>query len=365
MLIRELGLRGHEWPRSRPDLFRTVPCPTIPRSAWRCAAGRRVGALIDGGAARRHPYRHRGAARHRRAALVPRARLRLHHRLSTRAFRNIWRRVSSAPAPGAMRCCGASMRRRRRVMVATEIGAAARWRRAASPICGAGAAASTPSSSIPRMRGDAPRHRSGRSSSPVGRVAVEKNLAAFLALDLPGSKVVVGDGPNARRAAAPLSRRAFSRPARERRELARLYASADVFVFPSRTDTFGLVMLEALASGLPVAAYPVPGPLDVIGRSGAGVLDEDLPPRGTRRARDPARALPRACAALHLGGFRGPVHRESLAAGSAAESGVTAWLLAQSLRHPGVPGSALWKVIGPNPQMAITAGSFPSCFTPS
>jgi glycosyltransferase involved in cell wall biosynthesis len=58
--------------------------------------------------------------------------------------------------------------------------------------------------------------------------------------------------------------------------LARLYASADVFVFPSRTDTFGLVMLEALASGLPVAAYPVPGPLDVIGRSGAGALDEDL-----------------------------------------------------------------------------------------
>jgi glycosyltransferase involved in cell wall biosynthesis len=58
--------------------------------------------------------------------------------------------------------------------------------------------------------------------------------------------------------------------------LARLYASADVFVFPSRTDTFGLVMLEALASGLPVAAYPVPGPLDVIDSSGAGVLDQDL-----------------------------------------------------------------------------------------
>ena len=63
---------------------------------------------------------------------------------------------------------------------------------------------------------------------------------------------------------------------RENGVLARLYASADVFVFPSRTDTFGLVMLEALASGLPVAAYPVPGPLDVIARSGAGVLDDDL-----------------------------------------------------------------------------------------
>src|SRR6185437_440050 len=63
---------------------------------------------------------------------------------------------------------------------------------------------------------------------------------------------------------------------REGRDLAQLYASADVFVFPSRTDTFGLVLLEALASGLPVAAYPVPGPLDVIADSGAGVLDEDL-----------------------------------------------------------------------------------------
>jgi glycosyltransferase involved in cell wall biosynthesis len=109
----------------------------------------------------------------------------------------------------------------------------------------------------------------------VGRVAPEKNLASFLALDLPGSKVVVGEGP-----ALDKLRRRF--PAahflgkRDNGTLATIYASADVFVFPSRTDTFGLVMLEALASGLPVAAYPVPGPLDVVGTSGAGVLDEDL-----------------------------------------------------------------------------------------
>ena len=64
--------------------------------------------------------------------------------------------------------------------------------------------------------------------------------------------------------------------ARHGEDLARHYAAADLFVFPSRTDTFGLVMLEALASGLPVAAYPVPGPLDVIGKSDVGVLDEDL-----------------------------------------------------------------------------------------
>lgn len=109
----------------------------------------------------------------------------------------------------------------------------------------------------------------------VGRIAPEKNLPAFLALDLPGTKIVVGDGP----ALAALRRRfpaAHFLGRRENGALARLYASADVFVFPSRTDTFGLVLLEALASGLPVAAYPVAGPLDVIGASGAGVLGEDL-----------------------------------------------------------------------------------------
>jgi len=109
----------------------------------------------------------------------------------------------------------------------------------------------------------------------VGRVAVEKNFGAFLGLDLPGSKVVVGDGPllDELRRRHPEARFLGKR---EGRDLAQLYASADVFVFPSRTDTFGLVLLEALASGLPVAAYPVPGPLDVIGASGVGVLDEDL-----------------------------------------------------------------------------------------
>lgn len=109
----------------------------------------------------------------------------------------------------------------------------------------------------------------------VGRVAVEKNLPAFLALDLPGSKVIVGDGP-ARAALQQAWPEAHFLGALAGEELARIYAAADVFVFPSRTDTFGIVLLEALASGLPVAAYPVTGPLDVIGDSGAGALDEDL-----------------------------------------------------------------------------------------
>ncbi|QDL98583.1 glycosyltransferase family 1 protein [Rhodopseudomonas palustris] len=109
----------------------------------------------------------------------------------------------------------------------------------------------------------------------VGRVAVEKNLEAFLSLDLPGTKVVVGDGP----ARAALERdfpNAVFLGARQGDALAQVYAAADVFVFPSKTDTYGLVLLEALASGVPVAAYPVTGPRDVIGDEPVGVLSEDL-----------------------------------------------------------------------------------------
>ena len=108
----------------------------------------------------------------------------------------------------------------------------------------------------------------------VGRVAVEKNLEALLDLDLPGSTVIVGDGP-ARRHLERRYRHAHFLGAKVGEALADVYASADVFVFPSRTDTFGIVMIEAMASGLPVAAFPVPGPIDVVA-PGAGVLDEDL-----------------------------------------------------------------------------------------
>ena len=107
------------------------------------------------------------------------------------------------------------------------------------------------------------------------RVAIEKNLDAFLSLDLPGSKVVIGDGP-ARKTLQKRFPRAHFVGEMHGERLAAAYASGDVFVFPSLTDTFGLVLLEALASGLPVAANPVTGPLEVIGDSGAGVLDENL-----------------------------------------------------------------------------------------
>jgi len=109
----------------------------------------------------------------------------------------------------------------------------------------------------------------------VGRVAVEKNIEAFLNLTLPGTKVVVGDGP-ARKALEAQHPDVKFLGMKAGTGLAEIYASADVFVFPSRTDTFGIVLLEALASGLPVAAFPVPGPLDVVGGTPAAVLSEDL-----------------------------------------------------------------------------------------
>ena len=111
----------------------------------------------------------------------------------------------------------------------------------------------------------------------VGRVAVEKNIAAFLDLDLPGSKVVVGDGPQR----ATLQRQfpgVHFAGAKHGADLSRAYAGADVMVFPSLTDTFGLVMLESLACGTPVAAFPVTGPKDVLlpGGPAVGCVDEDL-----------------------------------------------------------------------------------------
>jgi glycosyltransferase involved in cell wall biosynthesis len=121
----------------------------------------------------------------------------------------------------------------------------------------------------------------------VGRVAVEKNIEAFLALDLPGTKVVVGDGPQR----ASLQRRfpaVVFTGAQVGEELAAHFRSADVLVFPSRTDTFGLVLLEAMASGTPAAAFPVAGPIDVIVPGRSGVLSHDL--RGAALA---ALALPR------------------------------------------------------------------------
>lgn len=109
----------------------------------------------------------------------------------------------------------------------------------------------------------------------VGRIAREKNIEAFLEADLPGTKYLVGDGP----ARASLEKQypaARFVGVKTGEEVARHYAAADVFVFPSRTDTFGVVMLEAMACGVPVAAYPVTGPIDVVKAGVSGALDDDL-----------------------------------------------------------------------------------------
>lgn len=131
----------------------------------------------------------------------------------------------------------------------------------------------------------------------VGRLAVEKNLEAFLSLDLPGTKVVVGEGPQAAEIRARFPDAVYT-GAKFGSDLAAHYAAADVFVFPSRTDTFGLVILEALASGVPVAAFPVQGPLDVLGDAPAGVMDEDLGAACRR-----AQAIPAEIARAHAQKF--------------------------------------------------------------
>jgi glycosyltransferase involved in cell wall biosynthesis len=132
----------------------------------------------------------------------------------------------------------------------------------------------------------------------AGRVAVEKNITAFLDLELPGTKVVVGDGPQRAALQARYPSAHFA-GWRHGEELAHAYRGGDVMVFPSRTDTFGLVLLEAMACGTPVAAFPVMGPLDVVGPG--GVLDEDL-----RRACLGALDVPRAAARAQAEGFSWP-----------------------------------------------------------
>jgi len=131
-----------------------------------------------------------------------------------------------------------------------------------------------------------------KSRSPVflyvGRLAVEKQVDAFLRLDLPGEKWVAGEGPERQRLQAKFPQARWL-GVLDGTDLARLYRSADVTVFPSVTDTFGLVMVESMACGTPVAAFPVPGPIDVIADSGGGVMDRDL-----RQACLRALALPRS-----------------------------------------------------------------------
>lgn len=266
----ELAEMGHKVTFVTPERFRTVPCPTYPEIRLALFPDRRMAELLDaahpcaihiategplGHAARRYCLA-RGlsftTAYHTRFPEYVFARIGVPVAWTYRLMRRF-----HAPSSGVM-VATASMRRELEANGFTNI---RDWTR------GVDVSLFHPRPSIL----DLPRPI----QIYVGRVAVEKNIEAFLAVDHPGTKVVVGDGPQR----AELQRRypeaVFVGP-KSGEELAAHYASADVFVFPSRTDTFGLVLIEALASGVPVAAYPVPGPLDVIADSGAGVLDEDL-----------------------------------------------------------------------------------------
>jgi len=161
----------------------------------------------------------------------------------------------------------------------------------------------------------------------VGRVAPEKNIEAFLELDVEGSKVVVGGGPALDRMRAAYPEVLFLGP-KHGAELASTYTAADVFVFPSRTDTFGLVNIEALACGLPVAAFPVPGPLDIVGEDGRGIhggaarigaVDENLGVAVARALTADRRASAREaahyswdrCTSLFFAGLARPAAAES------------------------------------------------------
>jgi len=289
--LREAARLGHEVATLTPDAFRTIPCPTYPEIRLSLFPGRRVAAVIDafapdalhiategplGLAARAHALRTQRpftTAYHTQFPEYVHARTRLPLAVGYR-----WMRWFHAPA-AALMVATPDLRRR-----LGERGFAnlAVWTHGVDTglFCPA-----------PRGAPEVVR--------PIflyaGRVAVEKNLAAFLALDLPGTKWVVGDGP----ARADLARRfphAVFFGMKTGRALAWHYQQADVFVFPSRTDTFGLVMLEAMACGTPVAAYPVTGPIDVVRHGTSGILDADL-----RAAALAALDLPRApvCAHAH------------------------------------------------------------------
>ena len=291
-----LEARGWQVLTITPDRFRSMPCPTYPEIRLALATPGRVGGMIEDFGADALHIATEGplglAARHH-ALKVGRPFTTSFH---TRFPDYVAARFRISPDPG-WRYLRWFHGAARRVLVATPslarelsghgLHQTRLWSR------GVDLGQFRPGLPLP----DAYRNLPRPILLNVGRVAVEKNLEAFLALDAPGSKVVVGDGPAlaALRARYPdtLFLGALSGEA-----LAQAYAGADLFVFPSRTDTFGLVLVEAMASGLPVAAFPVAGPLDVVGESDAGVLDEDLASAVHRALR-----IPRTAALAHAQGF--------------------------------------------------------------
>jgi glycosyltransferase involved in cell wall biosynthesis len=279
ILKSELERLGHQPTYITPDLFRTVPCPTYPEIRLSLAPGGRLARMIEEARPDAIHISTEGPLGWAARAFCRRRGLPFSTAYHTKfpEYIHARARVPLAWSYGVLRRFhGASSS----IMVATpsieeelrqqRFARMRRWSRGVDttlfrPHTADELAALAPeAAAMPKPL-----------FVYVGRVAVEKNVGAFLALDLPGSKMVVGDGPML----DELRRRhpdVLFAGARQGAALAAHYAAASVFVFPSRTDTFGLVMLEAMASGLPVAAYPVPGPLDVLTDPAVGVMDEDL-----------------------------------------------------------------------------------------
>ena len=265
-----LTARGHVVQTITPDRFVSVPCPTYPEIRLALTTKRRVGAMIDEfrpeavHIATEGPlgWHARNWCLARGAPFTTSFHTRFPDYVAARTGLSpawLWRVLVRFHAPA------------RHILVATP--------RLADELHAHGLTATRLWSrgvDIAQFNPGVPPHAAYAGLArpialSVGRVAVEKNIAAFLDADIPGSKVVVGDGP----ALAALRGRypaVVFLGALQGASLAAAYAGADVFVFPSLTDTFGLVMLEALASGVPVAGFAVAGPLDVVGPDGRGVV---------------------------------------------------------------------------------------------
>ena len=263
---------GHEVVTITPDRYLTVPCPTYPEIRLAVLPGRRLSATLDGAApdaihvATEGPL---GMAARRYCVRAGRAFTTSYHT----QFPQYVRKRAPIPEAWSYAFLRRHHGRARRTLVATE-----HQRRDLLSHGFANVVIWTRGVDTELFR---PRDRDFYDlPRPIwiyaGRVAVEKNLEAYLGAPLPGTKVVVGDGPDLARLRSRFPAARFL-GYKFGAELARCLSSADVFVFPSRTDTFGLVMLEAMACGTPVAAYPVTGPIDVVAHGRTGCLDADLP----------------------------------------------------------------------------------------
>lgn len=269
-LVRELDELGHQVKVLSPAHFRSRPCPTYPEiplvwDLWR------VGAAIEDFAPDSIHLATEGPLGWAARRWLKKRGLAFSSAIHTRFPEYVHARWPWVPLSWGYAWLRAFHRPSRAVLVSTERlrEELVRWRLPRLVLWRKGV-----DTRVFRERPEYP-----RPTQPVflyvGRLAPEKNVEAFLDLDLPGSKRVVGDGPQR----AELQRRypqVEFLGYRHGEELAAAYAQASVLVFPSRTDTYGLVMLEALACGTPVAAFPVPGPLDVLEAGVSGSMNEDL-----------------------------------------------------------------------------------------